>query len=256
MNNRQINIFLISSGKICFRPDDGCLWNEEEPEKVLRLTSLPSRVLEHLLSSAGRVVTREELLDKVWESAGLQPSGTSLTQYISQIRRTLAELGADNDVIITLPRAGFLINDDNVECRQVTVENSQNHIHLPDKGRPFSFVLIFILSLVTLLSLFFFFASDIEEHGNVPEVITYASHSAGNCKVHYLQRKQDEYKEFFTEKLKNLGPCSKDAEFLVSADMEAVKSGHGRLLMAKCETDHKITGGILYGCTSIYDYQN
>lgn len=74
------------------------------------LSPIVARLLTLLLEERGKVLTREELMHRVWELHGLEPSGNSLNQYISQLRRNFQNLGLPGNTIKTLPRVGFLFN--------------------------------------------------------------------------------------------------------------------------------------------------
>src|SRR6266849_11041766 len=62
-------------------------------------------VLRHLATNAGRVVTKDELLEVNWP--GVTVTEDSLTQCISEIRRALGDAG--RDLIRTVPRRGYMI---------------------------------------------------------------------------------------------------------------------------------------------------
>jgi TolB-like protein/DNA-binding winged helix-turn-helix (wHTH) protein len=62
-------------------------------------------VLRHLATNAGRVVTKDELLNVNWP--GVTVTEDSLTQCISEIRRALGDAG--RDLIRTVPRRGYMI---------------------------------------------------------------------------------------------------------------------------------------------------
>src|SRR5882672_5986619 len=62
-------------------------------------------VLRHLATNAGRVVTKDELLEVNWPSVTVTED--SLTQCISEIRRALGDAG--RDLIRTVPRRGYMI---------------------------------------------------------------------------------------------------------------------------------------------------
>src|SRR5262245_43049285 len=61
-------------------------------------------VLRHLATNAGRVVTKDELLQVNWP--GVTVTEDSLTQCISDIRRALGDAG--RDLVRTVPRRGYL----------------------------------------------------------------------------------------------------------------------------------------------------
>ncbi|WP_058911447.1 winged helix-turn-helix domain-containing protein [Entomohabitans teleogrylli] len=111
---------------VTYRTEDGALWHEADHENKVILTATASRLLWVLIEHHGRVVTREFLLEKVWDNFGLEPSNNSLTQYISLIRRALLRLGLPEDTIQTRPKVGFTLNENvSIECisPRTTAEN-------------------------------------------------------------------------------------------------------------------------------------
>jgi TolB-like protein/DNA-binding winged helix-turn-helix (wHTH) protein len=80
-------------------------------------------VLRHLATNAGRVVTKDELLDANWP--GVTVTEDSLTQCISEIRRALGDSG--RDLIRTVPRRGYMI---------VLPERSSPQAELPAVSNP------------------------------------------------------------------------------------------------------------------------
>jgi len=95
---------------VTYRTEDGALWHESDSENKVVLTATASRLLWILIEHQGLIVTREFLLEKVWDNFGLEPSNNSLTQYISLIRRALSRLGLPDDTIQTRPKVGFILN--------------------------------------------------------------------------------------------------------------------------------------------------
>ncbi|RAK28825.1 DNA-binding response OmpR family regulator [Actinoplanes lutulentus] len=70
----------------------------------LALTPKEFAVLEHLLAGHGRVVSAEELLERVWDEAA-DPFTTTVKATVNRLR---AKLG-DPPLIETVPRAGYRI---------------------------------------------------------------------------------------------------------------------------------------------------
>lgn len=97
------------NGIINYKPEDGTLWNINEPERVISLTLTNSNLLQFILDSKGAVLSREAVLENIWEKQGLRSSNNTLNQYISISRRTLSLLGAE-EVIVTIPRIGFCLS--------------------------------------------------------------------------------------------------------------------------------------------------
>ena len=63
-------------------------------------------VLRYLVEHAGRVVTKEELLNAVWPDVTV--SDESLTQCIRDVRRALGDEG--QRIVKTVPRRGYLVD--------------------------------------------------------------------------------------------------------------------------------------------------
>lgn len=110
---------------IAFRSEDGVMWSIAQPDRRLSFTTIPTRLFTYLLENADRMVSREELLNNIWSKYGLEPSNNSVNQYISLIRKSLSELGCEEEIIKTLPRVGFYISREWVSCLQETPQNAE-----------------------------------------------------------------------------------------------------------------------------------
>ncbi|AIQ40306.1 response regulator transcription factor [Paenibacillus sp. FSL R7-0297] len=74
----------------------------------MELTQKEAILIEALLLKEGRVVTREKLLDLMWEDQHFIDDNT-LNVYITRVRRKLKDLGV-GDVVETVRGAGYLLN--------------------------------------------------------------------------------------------------------------------------------------------------
>ena len=66
------------------------------------LTALEYRILIMLMQNAGQVVTRERILEKIWDIAGNFVNDNTLTVYIKRIRQKL-----DTELIRTVKGIGY-----------------------------------------------------------------------------------------------------------------------------------------------------
>src|SRR5437016_4934498 len=73
----------------------------------LRLRGQPLQVLATLLENAGKVVTREELRQRIWLAGTFVDFNHSLNNAIARIRETLGDSAATPRYIETLPRHGY-----------------------------------------------------------------------------------------------------------------------------------------------------
>jgi TolB-like protein/Tfp pilus assembly protein PilF len=83
--------------------DRGCLRQQSGDILVLRPKSFD--VLRYLLENAGRLVSREELMQAVWSDVIVTED--NITQCIMEVRRALGEQSAK--ILQTVPRRGYLL---------------------------------------------------------------------------------------------------------------------------------------------------
>jgi DNA-binding winged helix-turn-helix (wHTH) protein len=75
----------------------------------IELSATSTRLFSTLLQYRGDI-SRVDIFQSVFETYGARPSNSNLNQYISTLRRSLADLGIEKEVIITVPRIGFKIS--------------------------------------------------------------------------------------------------------------------------------------------------
>lgn len=75
----------------------------KDGEEVV-LTALEYRIFSLLMQNAGRVVTRELILEKIWDVAGNYVNDNTLTVYIRRIRKKLS-----TDIIKTVKGLGYKV---------------------------------------------------------------------------------------------------------------------------------------------------
>lgn len=73
----------------------------------IRLTSLETRLLFLLINNLNKTITRETLLEHIWEWTGNDVNDNTLTVYFKRIREKL-----DSSIIITYKGIGYRINEE------------------------------------------------------------------------------------------------------------------------------------------------
>lgn len=87
-------------------------------ERTQHVLSNPScRLLLILLENNNRLMTREDLLQKVWGDFGLTPSSNSLNNNVSILRKILAEFDI-HDALKTIPKQGFELALDDLQFNE------------------------------------------------------------------------------------------------------------------------------------------
>lgn len=115
-------------GLVQFRSEDGAVWVSEDIGVTLTVTT--SRLLEYLLLHRGRVIFRDEILQNVWDAHGLKTSGNSLNKYISDLRSAFRNLGFQQELIVTVPKVGFMIAE-GVHIEAEEREEKKRAVNLP-----------------------------------------------------------------------------------------------------------------------------
>lgn len=95
------------------------------------LPATASRLLSLFIRYQGTTLTRDEILNCVWDEYGYKASNNTLTQYVSLIRKNFQLLGETAEIIITIPRTGFVMNKD-VEVRTAESGNEKQELLLKD----------------------------------------------------------------------------------------------------------------------------
>ena len=73
----------------------------------IKLTSLETRLLFLLINNLNKTITREILLEYIWEWTGNDVNDNTLTVYVKRIRDKL-----DSSIIITYKAIGYRINEE------------------------------------------------------------------------------------------------------------------------------------------------
>lgn len=79
-------------------------------EKNIELTSLEYKILLMLFSNKNKLVTREMLLDKIWDVAGNFVNDNTLTVYIKRIREKIGD--SEGKFIKTVRGIGYRVDDE------------------------------------------------------------------------------------------------------------------------------------------------
>ncbi|AWB44082.1 DNA-binding response regulator [Paenibacillus sp. CAA11] len=97
----------VTAGKLILYPERFELTYGEE---TVELTQKESKLVEMLMSKAGRVVNRNKLLEMLWEDKHFVDDNT-LNVYVTRIRRKFKELGLE-EAVETIRGAGYLLKLD------------------------------------------------------------------------------------------------------------------------------------------------
>lgn len=94
---------------LTFNPEDGQLFVDAS-DSAVRLRPKAARLLEYLLDHAGEVVTRERLVEVVWDETTVVDFESGLAALLRELRQAIRSLGGPADLIETVPRRGYRLN--------------------------------------------------------------------------------------------------------------------------------------------------
>jgi len=241
----------VLNAKFSYDSDNDALSVINTPETEVTLTITASKIFHVLLENHGHDMSREALMDALWEKYKIHPSGNSLNQYISILRKTLVDIGCDTNIIITIPKVGFCI-----PSNMVSLPPSDNNVATVfrklNKKRNVIFTTLAIVFLGLILS---FWTNFNEPKISNMHVLT----ELNGCSVYTLGNGLESGKGFIINEIKELqhkGMLPTTCEFgffyLTSVENVFSKSKGGRFFVAQCSRENSN----LTNCISVYENKN
>ena len=83
----------------------------KKDEKVIELTSLEFKILLLLFTNKNKLVTRDMILNKIWDLAGNFVNDNTLTVYIKRIREKIGD--SEGKIIKTIRGVGYKVDEKN-----------------------------------------------------------------------------------------------------------------------------------------------
>lgn len=75
--------------------------------KEIFLSALEYRLLLIFINNPGNIITRERLLDELWDAAGEFVNNNTLTVYIKRLREKIEDNPAEPQMILTVHGMGY-----------------------------------------------------------------------------------------------------------------------------------------------------
>ncbi|MCM7772950.1 winged helix-turn-helix domain-containing protein [Enterobacter asburiae] len=238
---------------VVFNTDDGTL-HLPSSEDVIRLALPAARLLETFLSSEGRELTREYLLETVWDKHGLHASGNNLNQYVSILRRNLSLLGC-HELIITLPKLGFRLNAaisiEILETDTGSPEPSPSIITPSGYFQRYFLTGGILIALLTGVAMGCFYYND----ANNGETVLHEQH--GECDIYYLKDISDDEKKEALRKIMGIMKdngiqCKKNDVVIYNSEASLSDKVESREVLSYC---HAGKDRVVISCDNFYRYR-
>ena len=95
--------------KLCIYTNEGRV---EKDEKEIELTAMEYRLLLILLNNKGMILSRNQLLENIWDVEGDFVNDNTLTVYIKRLRDKIEENPSQPKYIQTIRGRGYRIEDE------------------------------------------------------------------------------------------------------------------------------------------------
>ncbi|MCD1125900.1 winged helix-turn-helix domain-containing protein [Jinshanibacter sp. LJY008] len=102
-----MNKIYVINEVVCFDPEKHTLSIYDQPGFEINLHIPASQCLHQLLLHNGQTLSQQFLFEQVWGKNGIYVSSNTLYQNIGLIRKAIKSIGLAEEVIKTLPKAGF-----------------------------------------------------------------------------------------------------------------------------------------------------
>jgi len=250
-------VYLIGS-LIKYRSDDGVMWLAADENSAITLTVTMNRMLWFILSRQGQVVSRDEILDSVWDAHGLISSNNTLNKYISEIRKKFVLFGLEDECITTVPKIGFIFNseidvqvlpdDNNIDPDENKTPVSPPITEITNQRgkRQFYVPLLLALSLIIPTLSFLIHENYFSTNKKVTnkEVNTFFLFNFDTCPVYTTQKNSQSLSELKKDIFINMASdvkvsCLPGATFLYQVSETYLYGDIGRVYISRCTTGKK-----------------
>ena len=96
----------LTAGNLSLNPSSGQV---KKAGRELYLSALEYRLLLFLLQNKGRIITRDQLSDALWEAAGEYVSDNALNVYIRRLREKIEDDPANPVIVTTVRGVGYKV---------------------------------------------------------------------------------------------------------------------------------------------------
>ena len=243
---------------LIYRPEDGVLIYSGNEDELVTLTATANSILSLLVSRHGVAIERDTFLSEVWDARGLRGSNSSLNQYISMLRKTLAGFAPHTPFIITVPKIGFMLNPDLPVVKQdddIIAETTSAQATPPSTHNQWRWIWIMMLVFATALN--FAFGPGHVSHGHGGALAqTWPLTTIDNCPVFTLRELPEAWRDEAKKLAKKVAeetamPCQKNTVFYLHVQDNIFFGEGGRLVLSRCAR----SGGKAASCQTQYYYQ-
>ncbi|HCM9091646.1 TPA: winged helix-turn-helix domain-containing protein [Enterobacter kobei] len=145
-----------------YDPLSATLYSPHHHDNTITLSRANNGILLLFVTHNNQLLSRDYILNEIWESHGLDSSNNNLNNNLSLLRKSLAICGCD-DIIKTVPKKGLVFSANSIdtlprENKKITPDNTLkkrnnlSSINNKQTKKYFSLLFLFITSFTFILS--------------------------------------------------------------------------------------------------------
>lgn len=120
-------VYTINS-QLKYNSEDGSIYSLDNlSEPITTLTPVLNRILKVLIENKSQLMSRDRILELVWDKYGLVSSSNTLNQYISMLRKLFTQYLDVDNAIVTVPKKGMILSSE-LLIEKEEPKNSDNEL--------------------------------------------------------------------------------------------------------------------------------
>ena len=251
---------IIINDEIIFKPQKNVLQDIKSGNSSM-LNNIASQLFLYLLQNGTKVSTRDEILLNVFQHNGSRATDANLNQHISSIRKAITAIDHPAELIITIPRVGFHIDEGDIQFHLNQQIESESESDCPPpspllvkKTKKMQRALITLTALVMLSATAIVgFLSYSTNRMPMDEVSILRTVKVDRCEVHILGNKKADHVSAekalaIFHQLDSKPDCSSDKDIYIN-----IWQSNYQLLDLKFSAECGYLQGF-YHCISKYQY--
>ncbi|HAT4913357.1 TPA: transcriptional regulator [Serratia marcescens] len=200
----------IINKSILYNEEDNTLSLLDGSGNCILLPKPCARLLSLFIANNNRLLQREVLLNETLADYGLSSTNNNLNNYISVLRKALAQLGGE-EMIITYPRQGLKFSATSISKAITTETDSKriaDNVKLNAKIRLVRFN--FSQAIIITSSLFLFLIVALYSHNTRTSI--YSLGNSSNCKIYSMRPRNGNLDKIRASLIKKKLSCQEKAD--------------------------------------------
>jgi DNA-binding winged helix-turn-helix (wHTH) protein len=238
----------IIDGVIFYDESKNTIWHRDKESESIDLHITASRILLLFIQNKGKVLSREQLLDDIWDKYGITPSSNTLNQYISLLRKSFEKFNFNGELIRTIPKTGFIMPEDiSIECVSFFSVDKKRH-----RGNKRELWFLTTLLFITPFFCLYYYVNDKDTTGSL-----YFLGDVDECPVYMLYSNSSVTSALKIKSAKKMidlyASCDGKSMYIYHPSDSFILNGEGPEFITRCKFQNS-DNSKFSGCYDVYKY--